>query len=245
MTWKSRRGTFSCVHVNASLTSFFPSTSTLTTVLKRNWRQRLRAAVERSGKKHSAIARDAGIAPETLSRILTATHKEPTFDTVVRITHAAGESVGWLLDENGFALSGDEQKQLRKVVRFLDDTLLGATAPRRDRPEPNAVAAGTVDIPHAFKIRGARLAYEIAGDSMLGAGIADRDVVYVKPTRSQREASGRIVVCQFGGADYVRVLDVRAGRTRLLSRNDRFPAIDVSEGELELIGIVVGRSGPL
>ena len=195
--------------------------------------------------KHSAVAQDAGVDPTTLSRILNG-RMTPTFDTVVRITRAVSENVGWLLDERGFTLSIDEQKQLRKVVRFLDDTLLGSPSPRRERPEPNADAAGGVEVPRAYTVRGARLAFEASGDSMIGAGIADRDLLFVKPTRSTREATGRVVVCRVDGSVYAKVLDVRAGRIRLLSRNDRYPVIDVDgSSEFELIGIVVGRTGAI
>jgi SOS-response transcriptional repressor LexA len=235
------------VHVNGRVLCFFPPPPVLRLVVEVNWRERLRAAIERSGRKHSAIARDAGVAPETLSRILTAAHLRPNFDTVVRIAHAVNENVGWLLDERGFALSADEQKQLRKVVRFLDDTLVGTVTPKRDRAEANAVFAGSTEIPRVYAVRGARVAYEAAGDSMIGAGIADRDLLYVKPTRSTREAAGRIVICRVDAADYVKVFDVRAGRIRLLSRNERYPPIELTEGSnrFELVGVVVGRSGAL
>jgi transcriptional regulator with XRE-family HTH domain len=63
------------------------------------WRNRLRVAVERSGAKHSAIARAAGIAPETLSRILNDADTHPRFETVARIANAAGVRVGWLMGE--------------------------------------------------------------------------------------------------------------------------------------------------
>lgn len=206
-----------------------------------NWRARLRAAIEKSGKKHSAIAEDAGVDPTTLSRVLNA-HMEPTFSTVVRLARALNENVGWLLDERGFMLSADEQRQLRKVVRFLDDALLGVS--RRERHEENALADRNTEIPRTYVVRGARLAYEAIGDSMIGAGIADRDTLFVKPTRSTREANGRVVVCRVDDAEYVKVLDVRAGRIRLLSRNDRYGAIEVGEStRFELIGIVVGRAG--
>ncbi len=49
------------------------------------WRHRLRDAIDRSGLKHSLIALDAGITPETLSRILTSQHHRPSLDTVCRI----------------------------------------------------------------------------------------------------------------------------------------------------------------
>lgn len=230
---------------NGALICFFPRVAVWEYVKEVDWRERLRRAIERSGRKHSAIARDAGVAPTTLSRILNG-RMAPTFDAVVRITRAVNENVGWLLDERGFSLSADEQKQLRKVVRFLDDTLLVAAAPRRERPEPNADSAGGVEVPRAYTVRGARLAFEASGESMIGAGIADRDLLFVKPTRSMREATGRIVVCRVDGAAYAKVLDVRAGRIRLLSRNDRYPAIDVeTASQFELIGIVVGRTGAI
>lgn len=227
----------------ASIQYFFPSPPVLYLTMPVNWRARLRAAIEKSGKKHSAIAEDADVDPTTLSRVLNA-RMEPTFQTVVRIARALGENVGWLLDERGFALSADEQKQLRKVVRFLDDALLGVA--RRDRVEDNALADGSAEIPRAYVVRGARLAYEAIGDSMLGAGIADRDTLFVKPTRSTREAGGRIVVCRVDGAELVKVLDLRAGRIRLLSRNERYPPIEIADHmRFELVGIVVGRAGTL
>jgi len=231
------------VEVNARVTWHFPAPPVLFLVKEPDWRKRLRDAVARSGRKQSWIAREAGIAPETLSRVLTSSLSHPSFDVVIRIARALNESVGWLLDERGFSLSGEEQKQLRDVVRFLDDMLKGATS-HRERPEPNAFAA-SADIPRAYHMRGARLAYEASGDAMSGAGILDGDVVYVRPVRGTREANGRVVVCRVDDAEYVRVLDVRAGRVRLLSRNERFPPIDVESHRFDLIGIVVGRSGAL
>ncbi|HJQ38236.1 MAG TPA: XRE family transcriptional regulator [Thermoanaerobaculia bacterium] len=211
-----------------------------------DWRERLKTAVAKSGKKQSVIARDAGVAPETLSRILNASLPNPSFDVIVRIARAVNENVGWLLDERGFVLTMEEQKQLRDVARILDDTLLTSAASRRDRPESNASLSTASEIPRGYAVRGARLAYEAAGDSMTGAGIIDRDVLFVKPTRNTREAAGRVVVCRVEDAEYVRVLDIRAGRTRLISRNERYLPIEVGEGSrFELIGIVVGRTGAL
>lgn len=232
------------MNVNTPLRFFFPP---LPVWLPRNdvtWRNRLRVAIARSGKKQSAIALEAGMAPETLSRILNATSAQPSFDTVVRIARALNENVGWLLDEHGFSLSAHEQRRVQTAVRILHDALLAQVAKPDTRHQPNAMPA-LAEIPRNFAAGGARLVYEASGDSMLGAGIADGDLLYVKPTRTMREANGHIVVCCVGGADYVRVLDVRAGRTRLLSRGEREPAMEVSEDELELIGIVVGRTGPV
>jgi transcriptional regulator with XRE-family HTH domain len=84
-----------------------------------DWRTRLRLAVELSGKKHSIIAEDAGITRATLSRILTGASQHPQFETVVRIAHAAGENVGWLLLEPRRGLSSGEAAMLRNVAAFL------------------------------------------------------------------------------------------------------------------------------
>lgn len=88
-----------------------------------NWRERLRAAVRRSGRKQAAVARDAGIAPETLSRILNDSHARPGFETVTRIAHAAGETVGWVLDERGYMLSSDQLRRLREAVTLIESAL--------------------------------------------------------------------------------------------------------------------------
>ena len=84
-----------------------------------DWRARLRLAVELSGKKHSIIAEDAGITRATLSRVLTGAHGKPQFETIVRIAHAAGENVGWVLGESRSGLSSGEAAMLRNVAAFL------------------------------------------------------------------------------------------------------------------------------
>ena len=83
------------------------------------WRARLREAVDRSDKKHSAIAWDVGICPATLSRILTGRTRRPSFEIVVRIAHLVGERVGWVLGENPYSLSLAEQELLRRAVATI------------------------------------------------------------------------------------------------------------------------------
>ena len=83
------------------------------------WRHRLRAAIERTGKKHSYIARKAGIDPATLSRVLNGYHPRVGFDLVVSVTYAAGETVGWLLKEHGYTFSADERAKLRDAAATI------------------------------------------------------------------------------------------------------------------------------
>ena len=203
------------------------------------WRNRLRDAIERSGRKHSDVSRAARINPATLSRVLNG-HLQPSFETVTRIAHAVNENVGWLLEERGFTISEEEQREVRKALRILEDVVAQTSIVR---VSPNAIQVASIDVPHAFITRGARLVYQALDDSMRGVSITKGDIVYVKPTRDLDDAAGRIVVCRFDGAEYVKILDIRGGRMFLLSRNDRHPPIDIDERRFELIGIVVGRSG--
>jgi len=91
--------------------------------LSPEWRERLRQAVRASGKKQSVIALDTGLTPETVCKILSAVHARPSFDSIAKIAHAAGVSVGWVLEEPGFSLT-DEQ---RAKVRTAGVLLLGLT----------------------------------------------------------------------------------------------------------------------
>jgi transcriptional regulator with XRE-family HTH domain len=84
-----------------------------------DWRARLRLAIELSGKKHSTVAWEAGVTRATLSRVLTGRHTQPAFDTVVRITHAVGENVGWILHESRAPLSAEETDKMREIAAFL------------------------------------------------------------------------------------------------------------------------------
>jgi hypothetical protein len=43
----------------------------------------------------------------------------PSFDVVVRITHAAGESVGWLLREDDFPFSAEERETLIAAAEII------------------------------------------------------------------------------------------------------------------------------
>lgn len=85
-----------------------------------DWRERLRLAVVRSGKKHSTVAEDAGITRASLSRILTG-KSQPRFDAFVRIAHAVGETAGYLLGEHGFSLSREERATAQAAAMALID----------------------------------------------------------------------------------------------------------------------------
>lgn len=63
------------------------------------WRARFREVVRDSGLTQREVAQRCGLAPETVSRILTGANAHPTFATIIRLARALRVSVGWLLDE--------------------------------------------------------------------------------------------------------------------------------------------------
>jgi SOS-response transcriptional repressor LexA len=209
-----------------------------------SWRERLRAAIDASGRRQNAIAASAGVSPETLSRVLSGIHAQPAFDTVVRIAHALGENVGTLLDEPAFSLSAEQRAEVRRVVGYLASAV--RLSPAIDAlSSANAVAQRAAEVPRQFYLRGARLVFQAIGDSMIEAGILDGDLLFVVPIRDLREAAAHIVVCRVAGVTLAKQLELHAGHIRLLSGNDRYNAIYVDEDDFHLIGTVVGRLGSL
>src|SRR5690349_2358402 len=107
--------------------------------MESDYAERLTAVVNASGRKRSAIAADAGIAPETLSRILGGKSPDAGFATVVAILHACGETIGAFLGERGFSLTAAQQKTVAESVAVLRSALLDAApGPVEARGKPNA-----------------------------------------------------------------------------------------------------------
>jgi len=79
-------------------------------------------------------------------------------------------------------------------------------------------------------------ALRVRGESMLGAGIVDGDLVVVRPQPTADD--GQIVVARIGDEATVKRLARRGGKTWLLPENPAFQPIDGSEAEL--IGLVKG-----
>lgn len=85
------------------------------------WRWRLRDAIDQTGRTHTAVAEAAGIAPETLSRILNHGHSRPWLHTIVRLAREVGVTVGWVLGEQGFEVGPTERDELRHAAQLLLD----------------------------------------------------------------------------------------------------------------------------
>lgn len=75
------------------------------------------------------------------------------------------------------------------------------------------------------------------GDSMLGAGIHDGDVLVVDRALDARD--GDVVIAAFEGEFTVKRLDKSGGGVRLVPENPAYPAIEVRPGvECSLFGVV-------
>lgn len=77
-------------------------------------------------------------------------------------------------------------------------------------------------------------ALRVRGDSMIGAGILNGDIVVVRPQQSADD--GRIVVARIGDEATVKRLRRRNGQVWLMPENDAYDPIDGTEAEL--IGLV-------
>lgn len=79
----------------------------------------------------------------------------------------------------------------------------------------------------------------VSGDSMIGVGIHDGDILVVD--RSETAAHGKIVVAALDGEMTVKRLHLKGGRCRLVPENKAFQPIQVgTEQELQVWGVVVG-----
>jgi transcriptional regulator with XRE-family HTH domain len=101
----------------------------------RDWRKRFVHAIDITRLTQNSIAEQAGVSPETLSRIIHGIHAQPQFETVVKIVYATHENVGWLLGEQRAPLSSEEMARMREIADYMGTTFppLGRKAPPRSR----------------------------------------------------------------------------------------------------------------
>jgi len=79
----------------------------------------------------------------------------------------------------------------------------------------------------------------VKGDSMVGAGIQEGDILVVD--RSVEPTDGKIVIAVLNAELTVKELSLKKGRIQLLPRNDTYPPIDISsESDLVIWGVVTG-----
>lgn len=89
-----------------------------------------------------------------------------------------------------------------------------------------------VDAPHTYLV-------QASGDSMIGAGIFDEDLMIVN--RKLDAAPGHIIIAALNGDPCVKRLAKRGGHFVLESENPKYPPRYIMEGdEFEVWGVVIG-----
>lgn len=89
--------------------------------------------MESRGLWQSRLAELSGVPEETLSRILTGVTLNPQVGTLQKLAAPLEVTVGWLLGEKGYEISGDDRVALRSVVTVLE-RLLRDTQPVKKGP---------------------------------------------------------------------------------------------------------------
>jgi SOS-response transcriptional repressor LexA len=232
---------------------------------------RVRAAIQKSGKKQKSVAEDAGMTPGKLSKILRGRQPLLVSDLIAIAGALEIDPARLVSDEETFIPISD-LRAAHDAARTAA-TILGARMPEEGsasapvvslrKPEPKrtaqpilAAASSNVElfpeierkrktIPRDAWNRKARRIARAKGDSMLGGpdgGIRDGQLVYVKPTRNKRNANGKIVVIRAGDGIYLKTLELIGKRARLISTNPEYLPMEFDDpDELQLIGIVVDK----
>jgi len=117
-------------------------------------------------------------------------------------------------------------------------TELDVISDSRPAKSPNAAA-----IPGLLKRKGASKVFRASGDSMIAAGILADDLLFVRDAGVLRMAAGKVVVCTARGRTYVKTLEMAHGHIRLVSADERYAPVELTRGEVQFIGIVIGRMG--
>ena len=106
------------------------------------------------------------------------------------------------------------------------------------RPIEPVETAESVALPDDFIGRGETFALRVVGDSMIGDGILDGDVVVVE---SRPDApNGATVVAVVRGEATVKRFYRRRGRVHLMPANERVEPIVASDDDVEIRGVVIG-----
>lgn len=168
---------------------------------------------------------------------------EPT--TLVRVPESAKAVVVDFLDELALKRRTEpqwpdhltpvklaENPNAFKVSLFAHTVRAGFPSPADD------YVADTLDLnDHLMPRKEAAFLLRAKGDSMVGAGIHDGDILIID--RSITPTDGRVVIATLDGQFTVKTLEKKRGRIRLLPANPDFEPIEIKdEQELQIWGVV-------
>jgi phage repressor protein C with HTH and peptisase S24 domain len=222
---------------------------------------RLSAAIKASGKPRAQIIAETGINKSDLSKIENGHSVNLSRKRLALLAKATGTTVGYLHGDP-MVLSPEDEEELLRHRDWIDgklpkidargepnailivSALEVSVSPRRgtemiaDRPDPS------LDVPTAFKRRDIQHVLRASGDSMIGAGIMNKDTLYATAA-PKKPPLGRIIACRLGGEIFVKRVASEHGRLLLLSANPGYLPIEVNtdSDDFEMIGVVIGRAG--
>ena len=96
----------------------------------------------------------------------------------------------------------------------------------------------TVALPEEFLGRGETFALRVRGDSMVGEGILDGDLIVAEARREARDGA-TVVALVRGEATVKKLRRERGGRVRLEPANERLAPIVARGDEVEIRGVVI------
>ena len=122
---------------------------------------------------------------------------------------------------------------------FIARIAAGFPSPAADYEE------GKLDLnKHLIKNPAATFFVRVAGDSMVGAGIHDGDLLIVD--RAKEPKNGSVIIAVLDGQLTVKRLRIRRGKYALEPENDNYPVQPITEGmEFEVWGVVTNVIHPL
>lgn len=233
--------------------------------------ERLREAVKESGFQRKKVAERAGLKQAKLTKILSG-RQAVTVGDFIAIARAIDRDPSHLISDKDVVVElGDLQSAHRAAQET--ERILGSLLPKMvpfrapgapllpkpkssDTARPIRAAASSnvellpeseatkVRIPRDARQRGAKLVARVIGDSMdAPGGFRDGELVFLKPTRSRRTATGHIVVCRLDDAIYLKQLTGTGRSATLVSLNPAHDAIEVDDANrIQVYGTVVWPS---
>jgi transcriptional regulator with XRE-family HTH domain len=224
------------------------------------FRHNLKAALDGSPRSREEIAQEAGTTSETLARFVSGAQRNPGLALLTRIAAAAGTTVVYLVGGEEHAFSPEDYDEVERHAKWLlkrgrkveaaanAEILVTPRAKKRPRraetPEaPVAILAdapGEVEIPRRYRERDAEIVARALDDSMSGAGINAGDLLYAV---GGADAKGKFVVCRVAREAFVKRISISGKLVTLLSENPRYAPLQASLKDVEILGVVIGRSG--
>lgn len=195
--------------------------------------ERIRAAREKKGYTQAEVARVLGYTQTAVSKFERG-EREISLVDLRKIANLLGQPMSYFLSlEEELRLS----PAIAEVLTDLSVTVLPVYGPvPAGRPvfvmeKPNEY----IKVPTDF-LKSARFGVRVRGDSMVGLGIHDGDILLVRPQNTADH--GDIVIARIDGEEYtIKRLNIKNGKPILEPANPRYSPI-VSE-DLHIVGKAV------